>query len=294
MKIKITESQYLFLLNESLKQIAVIMEEDFDYINNEDYKYRSKKIKVVDSSDPKIRINKDGELECGNIFYHGAMLNDIKKEELPQYFSKTGTRFESKQKRLSGKPHEALFLTPSFREASMWASQNIRLEFYGQRHFNEPPKREMASNVSASVYKVTLKPNIILLREVITHFGYGEKERVERNGACGTYGGVYSKPSTISMMECGIVNPECISDWVLVSKGDEFLKSVSDDTINTAIYNKNMNPHSFRDLMKSMGIEEYDGYELNRDGSPSPIRKNNQKWDEYAEKFLDDYGRRAL
>ena len=251
-----------------LDLIKEILQEDSDFIDNEDSKFTDRKIEVVSSSDTKIK-TKDDKLICGNIFYHGAMLNDIKKEELPQYFSKKGTRFQIHIKRLSGIPHEALFVTPSFREAHKWAEANINVEFKG---------REMAPNVSPSVYKVTLKPGIILLKKIITHFGYGAKEELEKKGVCGTYGGVNSKPSTVDMMECGIINPNCISDWELISGGENLAIHISADNINPKLYNKNLNPEKFEKLMKSMGIEKYiKPYETN------------PKWDEYKEKFLDPF-----
>jgi hypothetical protein len=45
------------------------------------------KIEVIDSPDPNIRIEGDKQV-CGNVFYHGAMLDDVNNSELSQYFSK--------------------------------------------------------------------------------------------------------------------------------------------------------------------------------------------------------------
>ena len=258
------------------QQLAGIIQEDSDYIDNEDSQFSDRKIEVISSSDTKIK-TKDDKLICGNIFYHGAMLNDIKKEELPQYFSKKGTRFEFKQKRLSTKAHEALFITPSFNEAHSWADSQVQYEFFS-KGTSDTPTSEMAPNISPSVYKVTLKPGTILLKKIETHFGYGAKEELEKMGACGTYGGVNSKPSMINMMECGIINPNCISDWELISGGENLSKNISTDTLNPNVYNKKLNPKQFERLMKSMGVEKY-----------TKPYETNPKWDEYKEKFLDPW-----
>ena len=80
------------------------------------------------------------------------------------------------------------------------------------------------------------------------------------------------------MMECGIINPNCISDWELISGGENLAIHISADNINPKLYNKNLNPEKFEKLMKSMGIEKYiKPYETN------------PKWDEYKEKFLDPF-----
>lgn len=238
-----------------------------DYLDNSTRDHSGEKIEVVDSPDARVRIE-NGKLVCGNVFYHGAMINDVTKEELPQYFSKKETRFETgtKLKRLSGKSHEALFITPSFREAFTWANQNINFEFKG---------KELPSNVSASVYKVTLNPGIFLEYTVITHFSYGDKERLESKGCCGSYGGVNKIASSQIMSECGILSPSCISDWELISGGENIEKGISSDEYNDKLFNKNLDKERFEKLMLNLGVEKYlSGY------------NKNPKWDEYVKKYL--------
>jgi hypothetical protein len=229
------------------------------------------KIEVIDSPDPNIRIEGDKQV-CGNVFYHGAMLDDVNKSELSQYFSKEG-RFQFKQTRLTTKKHKALFITPSFREALQWAQGNIFLEF--DKH-----KKEKTSNISPSVYKVTLKPGILLERNVITNFEYGERERIESKGFSGSYGGVNPNPSSVIMSECGILNPNSVIDWELI-QGNEILKYIKSDKYNPKLYNKNLNRESFDSLMKSIGI--------NVPGIVGNKFIKNPIWDECEELFLDPF-----
>lgn len=257
-------------LQENIQRIKEVMgliteeENQVKYLDNTTREYSGHNIEVINSPDTRIRIEGD-KLVCGNVFYHGAMINDVKQGELPEYFSKKGTRFEfgASLKRLSGKSHEALFITPSFKEALFWANKNIRVEF---------KDKEIPANVSPSVYKVTLKPGILLEYVVITHFSYGEKERLEKKGCCGTYGGVNSVPSTLNMSECGILNPSCVEGWELVSGGENIIKQIDTDEYNTKVLNKNLDVDSFKKIMNSMGIDN-----------------KHPKWNEYKEKYLDPW-----
>jgi hypothetical protein len=237
-----------------------------DYLDNSTRDHSGEKIEVVDSSDTRVRIE-NGKLVCGNVFYHGAMINDVTKEELPQYFSKKETRFEIKLKRLSGKVHEALFITPSFRESLAWAIANVGEEF---------KNKELPSNVVPSVYKVTLKPGILLEYKVITHFSYGDKERLESNGCCGSYGGVNQTSSSLHMSECGIINPSCILNWELV-KGDDVVKGIYSDKYNDKHFNKNLTKDQFEKLMLSWNVE-----------------RNDPRWNEYKDQFLNPWYKNNL
>jgi hypothetical protein len=211
-------------------------------------------IEVIDSEDPNIR-TEGGKLVCGNVFYHGAMLNDIQQNELTQYFSKKGSRFEIKLKRLSdGKLHSALFTTPSFREAMSWAMSNIKSQLGFTGDDMGKPK-----NVFASVYKVTLKPGIKLAQTVITNFEYGERQNLESKGVAGSYGGA---PTTKGFMaECGILSPDSVIKWELI-KGGDILNHIKNDKTSVGLVastfkNKSMTKNQLDSFFDIAGIERY-------------------------------------
>lgn len=235
-------------------------------------------IEVIDSEDPNIR-TEGGKLVCGNVFYHGAMLNDIQQNELNQYFSKKGSRFEIKLKRLSdGKLHSALFTTPSFREAMSWAMSNMK----SQLGFTGGTMEKRPKNVFASVYKVTLKPGIKLAKTVITNFEYGERQNLESKGVAGSYGGA---PTTKGFMaECGILSSDSIIKWELIKGGDIINHIKNDNTsvglVASTFKNKSMTNNQLDSFFNIAGIERYLDPE-------APVRQPSTEYKEAEELLIN-------